>query len=119
MTRDVTELKNAEEQLRASRRELAQVSRQMTVGAMTASIAHEVNQPLAAIVANANAGLRWLARAEPDLDEVHSLLGRIVRDGHRAGDVIVSIRAMFQKDHCQMSPVKVNDLVGEVLALVG
>jgi PAS domain S-box-containing protein len=118
VARDVTELKNAEEQLRASRRELAQVSRQMTVGAMTASIAHEVNQPLAAIVANANAGLRWLARAEPDLDEVHSLLGRIVRDGHRAGDVIVSIRSMFQKDGCQMSPVKVNDLVGEVLALV-
>jgi C4-dicarboxylate-specific signal transduction histidine kinase len=86
---------------------------------MTASIAHEANQPLAAIVANANAGLRWLARAEPDLDEVHSLLGRIVRDGHRAGDVIVSIRSMFQKDHCQMTPVKVNDLVGEVLALVG
>jgi C4-dicarboxylate-specific signal transduction histidine kinase len=104
--------------MRASRRELAQVSRQMTVGAMTASIAHEVNQPLAAIVANANAGLRWLARAEPDLDEVHSLLGRIVRDGHRAGDVIVSIRSMFQKDRCQMSPVKVGDLVGEVLALV-
>jgi C4-dicarboxylate-specific signal transduction histidine kinase len=101
VARDVTELKNAEEQLRASRRELAQVGRQMTVGAMTASIAHEVSQPLAAIVANANAGLRWLARAEPDLDEVHSLLGRIVRDGHRAGDVIVSIRSMFQKDHCQ------------------
>jgi PAS domain S-box-containing protein len=118
VARDVTELKNAEEQLRASRRELAQVSRQMTVGAMTASIAHEVNQPLAAIVANANAGLRWLARAEPDLDEVHSALGRIIKDGHRAGDVIVSIRSMFQKDCCQMSPVKVNDLVGEVLALV-
>jgi signal transduction histidine kinase len=73
---------------------------------------------LAAIVANANAGLRWLARAEPDLDEVHSALGRIIKDGHRAGDVIVSIRSMFQKDRCQMSPVKVNDLVGEVLALV-
>jgi CRP/FNR family transcriptional regulator, cyclic AMP receptor protein len=84
VARDVTELKNAEEQLRASRRELAQVSRQMTVGAMTASIAHEVNQPLGAIVANANAGLRWLARAEPDLDEVYSLLRRIVSDGHRA-----------------------------------
>jgi C4-dicarboxylate-specific signal transduction histidine kinase len=118
VARDVTELKNAEEQLRASRRELAQVSRQMTVGAMTASIAHEVNQPLGAIVANANAGLRWLARAEPDLDEVYSLLRRIVSDGHRASDVIVSIRSMFQKDCSQMSAVIVNDLVGEVLALV-
>ena len=64
VARDVTELKNAEEQLRVSRRELAQVSRQMTVGAMAASIAHEVNQPLAAIVTNANAGLRWLVRAD-------------------------------------------------------
>jgi PAS domain S-box-containing protein len=118
VARDITDLKNAEEQLRASRHELAQVSRQMTVGAMTASIAHEVNQPLGAIVANANAGLRWLARAEPDLDEVHSLLRRIVSDGHRASDVIVSIRAMFEKNHSEMSPVIVNDLVGEVLALV-
>ncbi|MGA2945136.1 MAG: ATP-binding protein [Xanthobacteraceae bacterium] len=118
VARDVTDLKNAEEQLQASRRELAQVSRQMTVGAMTASIAHEVNQPLAAIVANANAGLRWLARAEPDVDEVRSLLKRIVSDGHRASRVVVSIRSMFGKDRCEMSPVSVNELVGEVLALV-
>jgi len=90
----------------------------MTVGAMTASIAHEVNQPLAAIVANANAGLRWLARAEPDVDEVRSLLKRIVSDGHRASRVVVSIRSMFGKDRCEMSPVSVNELVGEVLALV-
>jgi PAS domain S-box-containing protein len=118
VARDVTDLKNAEEQLQASRRELAQVSRQTTVGAMTASIVHEVNQPLAAIVANANAGLRWLARAEPDVDEVRSLLKRIVSDGHRASGVIVSIRSMFGKDRCEMSPVCVNDLIGEVLALV-
>jgi C4-dicarboxylate-specific signal transduction histidine kinase len=118
VTRDVTDLKNAEEQLQASRRELARVSRQITVGAMTASIAHEVNQPLAAIVVNANAGLRWLARAEPDVDEVRSLLKRIISDGHRASRVIVSIRSMFGKDRCEMSPVSVNDLLGEVLALV-
>jgi K+-sensing histidine kinase KdpD len=105
-------------QLRASRRELAQVSRQTTVGAMTASIAHEVNQPLAAIVTNANAGLRWLARAEPDLDEVRSLLKRIVSDGHRASEVIASIRSMFGKDPCEKSPLSVNDLIGEVLALI-
>ena len=118
VARDVTDLKNAEEQLRASRHELAQVSRQMTVGAMTASIAHEVNQPLAAIVVNANAGLRWLARPEPNFEEVYSLLGRIVSDGHRAGEVIASIRSMFGKDRSETSPVKVNDLVVEVLALV-
>jgi PAS domain S-box-containing protein len=118
VARDITDLKNAEEQLRASRRELAQVSRQTTVGAMTASIAHEVNQPLAAIVTNANAGLRWLARAEPDLDEVRSLLKRIVSDGHRASEVIASIRSMFGKDPCEKSPLSVNDLIGEVLALI-
>jgi PAS domain S-box-containing protein len=81
VARDVTELKSAEEQLRGSRRELAHVSRQTTMGAMTASIAHEVSQPLAAIVANANAGLRWLERAEPDLDEARAALRRIVNQG--------------------------------------
>jgi PAS domain S-box-containing protein len=117
VARDVTDLKNAEQQLRASRRELAQVSRQSTMGAMTASIAHEVNQPLAAIVTNANAGLRWLARAEPDLDEARALLKRIVDDGHRASEVIASIRSMFGKDRGEKSSISVNELVGEVTAV--
>jgi PAS domain S-box-containing protein len=85
VARDVTDLKYAEEQLRASRHELAQVSRQTTMGAMTASIAHEVNQPLAAIVANANAGLRWLARGGSDLTEVRATLKRIVRANCKIG----------------------------------
>jgi PAS domain S-box-containing protein len=118
VARDVTDLKNAEEQLRASRHELTQVSRQTTMGAMTASIAHEVNQPLAAIVANASAGLRWLAKGTPDLTEVRALLKRIVSDGHRAGKVIASIRSMFGKDRGETSPLTVNDLIGEVLNLV-
>ncbi len=66
MGRDVTELKQAENELRKTRRELAQVARRTTLAATTASIAHEINQPLAAIVANGNAGLRWLAGTEPD-----------------------------------------------------
>jgi PAS domain S-box-containing protein len=118
VARDVTDLRNAEERLRASHHELAQVSRQMTVGAMTASIAHEVNQPLAAIVTNAHAGLRWLSGASPDLDEVRLVLERIVSDGHRASEVIASIRSMFGKDRRETSPVHLNDLVVEVLALV-
>jgi C4-dicarboxylate-specific signal transduction histidine kinase len=119
VARDVTDLKNAEEQLLTSRRELEQGSRQMTVGAMTASIAHEVNQPLAAIVTNADAGLRWLSREEPDLDEVRALLTRIVSDGHRASEVITSIRSMFGKGAREKnSLVSVNDLLGNVLALV-
>jgi C4-dicarboxylate-specific signal transduction histidine kinase len=118
VARDVTDLKNAEEQLRASRHELTQVSRQTTMGAMTASIAHEVNQPLAAILANANAGLRWLAKGTPDLTEVRALLKRIVSDGHRAGKVIASIRSMFEKDRGETNLLTVNDLIDEVLNLV-
>jgi PAS domain S-box-containing protein len=118
VARDVTDLRNAEERLRASHHELAQVSRQMTVGAMTASIAHEVNQPLAAIVTNAHAGLRWLSGARPDLDEVRLVLERIVSDGHRASEVIASIRSMFGKDRRETGPVHLNDLVVEVLMLV-
>jgi PAS domain S-box-containing protein len=118
VARDITNFKNAQEQLRASHRELAQVSRQTTMGAMTASIAHEVNQPLGAIVANANAGLRWLAATEPNLDEVGAALKRIVDDGHRAGEVIASIRSMFVKGSGEKCPVSLNDIVGEIVAVV-
>ena len=116
--RDVTEIRRAEEQLRASRRELARVSRQTLMAAMTASIAHELNQPLSAIVSNANAGLRWLARSQPNIEEVEAGLNRIVNDGHRASEVIASIRAMFGKDQRKRAPVNINALIGEVLALL-
>jgi PAS domain S-box-containing protein len=118
VARDITDLRAAAEQLRASRRELAEVSRHTTMGAMTASIAHEVNQPLAALVTNANAGLRWLTGAQPDLEEVRAALKRIVDDGHRAGAVIAGIRSMFRKDLGERRPVNVNDLIAEVLAVV-
>jgi signal transduction histidine kinase/integral membrane sensor domain MASE1 len=110
------EAEQMEEALRATQRELARVSRQTTIGAMAASIAHEINQPLAAIVTNANAGLRWLARA--DDGEVRAALKRIVDDGDRASKVIAGIRAMFGKARRETSPVDINDLVGEVIALV-
>jgi PAS domain S-box-containing protein len=118
VARDITELKNAEEQLRISRHELAEVSRHTTMGVMAASIAHEVNQPLAAVITNANAGLRWLANAEPDLDEVRAILERIVNNGHRAGAVITGIRSMFRKDAGELGPVSVNGLIREVLSIV-
>jgi PAS domain S-box-containing protein len=118
VARDITDLKNTADQLRISRRELAEISRHTTMGAMTASIAHEVNQPLAALVTNANAGLRWLDRPEPDVDEVRTLLKRIVNDGHRASAVIAGIRSMFRKDDGERKPLNVNDLIGEVLAVV-
>ena len=103
--RDVTARKKAEQEakqledaLRAARRELAQVSRQTTVGAMAASIAHEINQPLSALVTNGGIGLRLLAKADSDLDEVREVFRRIIDDGHRASQVVSSVRAMFGKD---------------------
>jgi PAS domain S-box-containing protein len=117
VARDVTDLKNAADQLRAARQELASVARHTTMGAMTASIAHELRQPLTALIANANAGLRWLDRAEPDLDEVSAALKRIVNNGDRADAVIAGIRSMFRKDFGQKVPVSLNGLISEVLVI--
>lgn len=112
------EAEQMEKALRATRRELARVSRQTTIGTMAASIAHEINQPLSALVTNGGIGLRLLAKAESDLDEVRDVLKRIIDDGHRASHIISSIRAMFKKDRREEFPVSIPDLVGEVLALV-
>jgi len=118
MGRDVTELKDAENLLRETRGELAQFARRTMLTTMTASIAHEINQPLAAMAANGNAGLRWLARMEPDLDEVRHALERVVENSNRAGNIVASIRAMFRKDCQKREPLNVNDLVRDVSALV-
>jgi PAS domain S-box-containing protein len=118
VARDVTDLKNTANQLQAARRELAGITRRTTMGAMTASIAHELRQPLAAIITNANAGLRWLNREEPDLDEASAALRRIVGNGNRASAVIAGIRSMFRKDLGERGPVNLNDLIDEVLAIV-
>jgi PAS domain S-box-containing protein len=117
-TIDITDRKLAEDATRTAQSELARVARLTTMGEMAASIAHEINQPLAAIVANGNAGLRWLANATPDIDEVRATLKRIVSDGHRAGRVISGVRTMFKKNSQAKVTVDVNDLIQEVLALV-
>src|SRR3977135_1471249 len=85
--------------------------------AVSSSIAHEVKQPLAGIVTNAYASLRWLDRTTPDLDEAKAALKRITVDGLRAGAVIDSIRAIFQKDAGNRTSLNINELIGEVLAL--
>jgi C4-dicarboxylate-specific signal transduction histidine kinase len=87
------------------------------MGAMTASIAHEIKQPLAVIVTSANAGLRWLKRSEPNLAEARANLDQIVKAGHRITEVIDGIRAMFGKDSGKTSAVDLRQLVSEVLAL--
>jgi PAS domain S-box-containing protein len=117
IARDITRLKQAEEQLDTLRSELARVSRQTTIGAMTASIAHEIRQPLTSIAANANAGLRWLNAAEPELAEVQTALSRVIRDTRRIDEVITSIRTTFGKKTGERSLLNIPVLVGEVLAL--
>jgi signal transduction histidine kinase len=94
---------------------LAHMNRVATAGELSASLANEINQPLAAMVANANAGLRFLARATPELDEAKDTLKRIVRDGHRAGKVVGSVRDMFKKDGGETLPVDLNDVIQDVI----
>ena len=114
----LSELAAARKRETAERAELARVTRLTTMGEMAASIAHEVNQPLAAIVSNANAGLRWLAHPTPDLTKVDAVLQRVVRDGHRASEVIGSVRAMFKRDVQEKRPLAVNAFIEEALALL-
>ena len=108
----------AEDRLRDVRRELAQVARRTTLAAMTASIGHEINQPLTAIAANAHASLRWLRSPEPNVGEVQASLEQIVRDSRRASDIIENLRAVFRQDGQEGVPLNANDLVREVFALL-
>jgi signal transduction histidine kinase len=89
----------------------------MLLGEMTASIAHEVNQPIAATLTNAHAGLRWLGAQPPDLEEARQALGRIVRDGSRAGEVIDRIRALVKKVSPRRELLDINEVIREVIAL--
>ena len=89
-----------------------------TLGELTASIAHEVNQPLAAVIANAEACLRWLGRETPDLDAARRSVEWIIDDGNRASEVIRRVRALANKTDIEKMPLDVNDVVREVIALV-
>jgi PAS domain S-box-containing protein len=104
--------------LRQARAEMARVTQRMAMDEMAASIVHEINQPLAAIATNAQAGLRWLTRASPDIDEARAALSRVVADGRRANDVIAGIRMMFKSEGQPTSTHDVNELIREVLTLV-
>jgi len=118
VARDMTSIRAAQEELRSSRRELRRVGQQLTMAAITASIAHEINQPLAAIAANAGAGLRWLSAKSPNVDEAAAALNRIVRDGHRVHHVIETVRAMFKSDSQEKTLFDINDLILEVFGLL-
>ena len=108
----------AEANSRSALAKFADMNRVATAGELTASIAHEIKQPLAAMVTNANAGLRWLAKETPDLDETREAMKNVVSDGHRASEVIGSVQAMFKKDSQVKTPVDLNNVIQDVLGLV-
>jgi PAS domain S-box-containing protein len=115
--RDMTERKHAEEAVRQAQAELAHVGRVTTLGEMAATIAHEVDQPLSGVVINANACLRFLTGASPNLDEVRDGLQAIARDGRRASDVIGRIRALARRAATEKAPLDINEVIREVVAL--
>ncbi|NLS08266.1 PAS domain S-box protein, partial [Rhizobium sp. P32RR-XVIII] len=121
---DLTDLKRAEAEARESdqryrqvQMELAHANRVATIGQLTASIAHEVNQPIAATVTNAQAALRWMDKEQPDLAEVRKALDRIARDGRRAGEVIGRIRGQIKKAPPERDMLDINETITEVIGL--
>jgi signal transduction histidine kinase len=111
------QLMQASEALREAQAELAHVNRLTAMGELAASIIHELNQPLAGMVTNAGAGLRWLERQPPDVEEARQALGRIVKDGKRASDVTGRIRALIRKEPPRKDDVEINKVILEVIAL--
>jgi PAS domain S-box-containing protein len=122
---DLTERKEAEQNLRESERryreaqaELSHVTRITTLGELAASISHEVNQPLAGVIANAEACLRWLDRGTPDLDKARRSVEWVIDDGNRASEVIRRVRALAKKTDTEKAPLDINDVVRDTIALV-
>ena len=113
----LAELAAARDRERSEQSEHARVARLTTMGVMTASIAHEINQPLTAIVSSGDAALRWLSHVTPDLAEVSKLLKNIVQSGHRASQIVYGIRAMFKKEEHDKDWIDVNHLVNDTLVL--
>jgi PAS domain S-box-containing protein len=116
---DISDRKAAEERTQSVNNMLAHMNRVATAGELSSSIAHEIKQPLAAMVAHANAGLRWLTKEKPDIDEALAALRAIVRDGHRAGEVVSSIQAMYgKKSSEERAPVDLYNVIQTVLGLM-
>ena len=107
----------AQDELRDTQAELAHVARLMTMGQLTASIAHELNQPLAGILSNASAGLRWLADEPPNVARALAATQRTIRDANRAADVVAGLRALFKKHDTAINPVDLNAATQEVITL--
>jgi PAS domain S-box-containing protein len=118
LSEDITERKHTEEALRRSQAEFAHVARVASLGEMTASIAHEVNQPLAAVVANGHACLRWLSASPPNVPKAVEVAERIVKDGKDAGEVVRRVRALFKRTPVEKVPLDLGEVIGEVLRLL-
>ncbi len=115
---DITELRQAQEEARKRREEIAHLGRVATMGELSASLAHELNQPLTAILSNAQAALRFLAGGKPDMDEIRDILADVVADDRRAGKVIERLRRLYRKGDIQKAPVDVNELIQEVISFI-
>ena len=115
---DITEQKRAEEALRQAQADLAHVTRVTTMGELTGSLAHEVNQPITAAVTNANTCLRWLAGDAPNIEEARAAAMRIVKDGTRAAEIISRIRLLFKKGTPERELVDVNEVIREMTVLL-
>jgi C4-dicarboxylate-specific signal transduction histidine kinase len=115
---DITERKQAEEALRQAYADLARISRVTTMGELTASLAHEVNQPIAAAITDANTCLRWLKRDQPDVEEAREAASRVVKDATRAAEIISRIRLLFKKGTQRWELLDINEIVREMVALM-
>jgi C4-dicarboxylate-specific signal transduction histidine kinase len=116
--RDISEKKRAEEELHNTQAELARMMRVMTIGQLTASIAHEVNQPLSGIITNASTCLRMLKSDPPNINGAQETAQRTIRDGNRASEVITRLRTLFSKKQIEVEPLDLNEAAREVIALV-
>jgi PAS domain S-box-containing protein len=116
--RDVTERTRSEEALRQAKADLTHVSRVTTMGELTASLAHEIKQPIAAAVTDANTCLRWLGRDQPDLAEAREAASRIIKDATRAAEIISRVRLLFEKGTPQQELVDVNEVIQQMIVLL-
>lgn len=115
---DLSERRQVEDALRRAQGELSHVARVTTLGELAASIAHEVNQPLAAIVTNGEAGLRWLDRTPPNMEAVRASLEKTISNGRRASEVVARLRALARRSDTQLVPLNLNEIVDDALLLV-